>query len=109
MKTFREFTEGGDRYKFDFDLCSVANGFAQVDTREDASYFGIWANPFTRKVVTFAEGDVTIETAETDEEFTRAIRNLEEYYGDGFKGIDPGFDDALREEFVKLHLYDLIH
>lgn len=35
-----------DRYKYDFRLCTSANGWAQLDTKQDASYFGNWINPF---------------------------------------------------------------
>jgi len=109
MKTYSYFVEDGDRYRYDFNICSVAKNFAQVDTREDAWYFGIWANPFTRKVVTYAEGDVTVQTAETDEQFVRALEKLEHYYQEGFKGIDPGFSDELRAKFIDIGLEGLIH
>ena len=39
MKIIRS-CESGDRYRFDFDLCSCARGWAQVDTAQDASWFG---------------------------------------------------------------------
>ena len=44
MKITREFA-AADRYTYDFGLCSYENGWAQVDTAQDASYFGTWANP----------------------------------------------------------------
>ena len=44
MKTTREFAPA-DRYIYDFGLCSYENGWAQVDTAQDAAYFGTWANP----------------------------------------------------------------
>jgi hypothetical protein len=44
MKIIRRF-QPGDRYRFDFDLCSCARGWAQVDTAQDASRFGTWASP----------------------------------------------------------------
>ena len=39
MKITREFAPA-DRYVYDFGLCSYKNGCAQVDTAQDASYFG---------------------------------------------------------------------
>ncbi len=39
MKITREFAPA-DRYTYDFGLCSYENGWAQVDTAQDASYFG---------------------------------------------------------------------
>ena len=44
MKITREFCPG-DRYVYDFGLCTYEKGWAQVDTAQDASYFGTWANP----------------------------------------------------------------
>ena len=42
MKITREFCPG-DRYVYDFGLCNHEKGWAQVDTAQDASYFGKWA------------------------------------------------------------------
>ena len=43
MKTQKTFCNS-DRYIFDYDMCSFKKGFAQIDTTEDASYFGNWVN-----------------------------------------------------------------
>ena len=56
METIRDFAST-DRYIFDFKLCTTGKGWAQVDTEQDASYFGTWANPFELKVVSYTEGD----------------------------------------------------
>ena len=37
MRITRDFKPMSDRYGFDFGPCSTANGFAQIDTRQDAS------------------------------------------------------------------------
>ena len=42
MKTIRDFKPLSDRYSFDVGACSYANGFAQIDTRQDAAHFGTW-------------------------------------------------------------------
>ncbi len=60
MKIVREFAQA-DRYVYDFGSCSYANGFAQIDTRQDASYFGTWCSPERRMIVNYCEGDVTIQ------------------------------------------------
>jgi len=39
-------------------------GFAQVDTEQDASYHGIWANPFKLITISYVEGDVYTNTAD---------------------------------------------
>ena len=69
MKTTRDFRPLSDRYSFDCGPCSYANGFAQIDTRQDASYYGSWASPTRRTIVNFCEGDVTTTVCESDEEF----------------------------------------
>ena len=111
MKTIRKFDALGERYQFDARLCRAGAGWAQVDTTQDASYFGTWTNPSTRQILEFCEGDITLRTAEADDEYVAAVRalhawNLERRY---WKGIDPGFDEALRGEFHRLGLADLLH
>ena len=44
MKITREFCLG-DRFFYDFGLCSYDKGWTQVDTAQDASYFSTRANP----------------------------------------------------------------
>lgn len=99
-----------DRYKFDCGQCSYANGYAQIDTRQDASYFGTWCSPSERKIVCYAEGDVTVQTADTDEEFVEAVRELarwNEERGWGMK-IDALATPRLAEAFRALGLGDLL-
>jgi hypothetical protein len=43
-----EFTPS-DRYVYDFVLCTYDKGWAQIDTRQDASYYGTWTNPSVEK------------------------------------------------------------
>jgi hypothetical protein len=101
-----------DRYKYDFGLCSARNGFAQVDTGQDASYFGTWAHPSKLVIVCYCEGDVSIDTYETPDEFVAAMRGLKEWnekHGHGFKGIDPMMVNAIEQKFRELGLGDLLH
>ena len=98
-----------DRYAFD--RCfSVGNGYAQIDTTQDAAYFGTWASPSERKIVTYAEGDITYQTAETDEEFAEAIRALWQWNRErGFLfGIDTGGSAELAEQFRAVGLGELL-
>lgn len=60
MAATRYATIHADRDWFDARLRPVA-GWAQIDTWQDARFFGVWTHPATRRIVTFAEGDVTIE------------------------------------------------
>ena len=66
---YRSFDPGADRYKYD-GMFTYAEGYAQVDTHQDAWYFGIWTNPKLKIIATYAEGDVTVEVATTDAEST---------------------------------------
>ena len=98
-----------DRYSFD--RCfSVARGYAQIDTSQDAAYYGTWANPSERKIVTYAEGDVIYQTAETDEEFAEAIRALWEWNRERkfLFGIDAGGSEKLVDEFKALGLGEFL-
>ena len=112
MKTSRDFKPLSDRYSFDCGACSPANGFAQIDTKQDAPYFGNWCAPTTRTIVNFSEGDVTTTVCETDAEFVEQLRELARWNdeaGYGPMNIDPGRDDGLRQAFEKLGLADLLH
>ena len=72
---------GGDRYRFDFGLCSSEKGWQQWDTAQDASYFGVWVHVGMRKVCSFAEGDVTVVTCQDAEHFNAEIASMEAFYG----------------------------
>ena len=112
MKTTRDLRLLSDRYEFDCGPCSCANGFAQVDTRQDAPYYGIWCSPTERTIVSFCEGDVTTTVCETDDEFVAQIRELARWNdgaGYGPMKIDAVFHDALRRAFEHLGLADLLH
>ena len=69
----------GDRYYFD-NLLTAADGWMQYDTSQDAWYFGVWVNPKTLQVVTYAEGDVTLEQATSPEAFNRIIDKMNDFY-----------------------------
>ena len=105
MKTIRDFRPLSDRYSFDFGPCSSANGFAQIDTKQDAPYFGGWCAPATRTIVNFSEGDLTTTVCETDAEFADHLRELAKWNAEAGYGpmkIDPGRDEGLRQAFENL-------
>jgi len=88
-------TRGGDhfdssRYKYDTGMCSAKKGWAQIDSKQDASYYGQWCNPLTFKLFSYCEGDVTLIECDTEAEFISELRgniawNKERGY---FIGID---------------------
>ena len=96
------------RYAFDFGECSTAKGYAQFDTRQDAYYYGHWVNPTTFRLVSYAEGDVTVTVCDDVAEFAAQVRTWIAYHGEEFRGIDPGLSDDLRAAFVALGLDDLL-
>lgn len=79
----------GDRYAYDWCLCGK---FAQVDTTQDASYFGTWACPERRRIFTDCEGDPTLTCCDTDEEFAAEMAKLKAWNVERgyWLGVDPG-------------------
>ena len=111
MKITREFCPG-DRYVYDFGLCSYSNGWAQVDTAQDASYFGTWANPARLVILNYCEGDTTVKEAASPEEFAAELREIDVWNranGYGPARIDPRFNPAMKAAFEWLGLVDLLH
>ena len=111
MKTTREFAPA-DRYTYDFGVCSYAKGFAQFDSPQDASYYGMWCSPTRRMIVSYCEGDVTMHEAETDQEFVEALDKISawnvEHQG-GPARIDPGLNPAMKEAFIAIGAAHLLY
>ena len=111
MQTERHFEPDANRYAFDFRLCHYKRGWAQCDTAQDASYFGIWTNPFSLKIVTFAEGDLTVQTAANEAEYRDAVREAARFYieqGHGFR-IDGMCHGQIITRMQALGLGELLH
>jgi len=111
MKIIREFCPG-DRYVYDFGLCSYEKGWAQVDTAQDASYFGTWANPAKLLIFSYCEGDTTLKEAATLDEFAAELLDIDAWnqtHGYGPVRIDPGFDPVMKAAFEGLGLADMLH
>jgi hypothetical protein len=117
MKITREFAPA-DRYLYDFKVCTTDKGWAQLDTRQDASYFGTWINPTARKIFCYCEGDTTLTECETDAELqaelaTMAAWNAENGYRAFSTGkaiaIDPGFNDDLKAACVAAGIGGYLH
>jgi len=110
MERITEFAPA-DRYTYDFGACTYARGWAQIDTRQDASYYGTWTNPTTREIFTYCEGDTTLVRCADDTEYVAEVRAVADWNkGAGYwLGIDPGSGDDMRQRFVALGLGDLLH
>lgn len=112
MKRIEEFMENIERYHFDWGECSHHLGYAQVDTCQDAPYFGIWTNPTNLTTVSYMEGDVIREIAESVEEYVEHIRETKvsmEKFGRRFIGIDPMLNSETENRFKEIGLGDLLH
>ena len=109
--TTHHFFGDTDRYAFDFGPCSYKKGFAQVDTSQDASYYGNWTNPALRWIVTYAEGDLTIEKCPDDKSYTESIRRMADWLNKTGYGcnIDAMCDQGMIDRFAELGLSDLLH
>jgi hypothetical protein len=110
-KLERGFSVFAERYDFDVKF-TADNGWAQIDTWQDASYFGVWVNPFDRKIFTFCEGDKSLESCDTDEDFKAALRACLEFYdrGEGRRTmIDALFSDRLTARLTELGFVDRLH
>jgi len=105
------FLECAERYQFDFVKCKPSKGYSQVDTEQDASYYGHWANPFTFELVGFVEGEVTIQQAETKQEFIDLMLKTAKFYKDTDDelNIDPMLEEDQRQEWKNLGLTHLLH
>ena len=111
MKRTERFHPMTDRDAFDLNHCPPSKGWAQVDTRQDAIYYGTWTNPFTLKIVNYCEGDITIEEADSPEQYVEAIQKLKAWNEESsyWIGIDGMRSDDIIAEFKKLGLDDLLH
>ena len=111
MRRTERFDPEGSRYAFDFGLCTPRDGWAQVDTRQDAWYFGTWTNPRLRQIVSYCEGDITVECADDDAEYVEALRALHRWNVEAghWKGIDTMCDEDIARAFERLELDDLLH
>ena len=114
VTTTRGFRICGDRYEYDFGKLCTARGWAQLDTSQDASYYGTWANPHTRELFSFCEGDTTHQRADTDERYAALVRELADWNKRSgyWRGIDSGLGrngTAIAQRFEALVLGDLLH
>ena len=105
MKTEKTFCNS-DRYIFDWNYCNFKKGFAQIDTTEDASYFGNWINFKSLELITYCEGDLTVIKCENIEEFKNQLLKVVSWYkkNKSFIGIDLMCSDEIKKDFNNLNL-----
>ena len=73
-----------ERYVIDFAPDFQSGGWRQFDTDQDAAYFGVWYSAPQRLVLTYCEGDWTLEVAEDAEAMAAAVKRLCDFYREGF-------------------------
>lgn len=79
-----------DRYYFDFKQCKYSDGWAQLDTDQDAWYFGNWVNLRTLQFVSYAEGDIIEKQCSNLEEFKKELKETFKWYRKN--GYNPRID-----------------
>lgn len=86
-----------DRYTFDHAL--PPRGWQQWDTKDDASYFGIWVHPTKLKIFTFAEGDTTLQEFTTSDAYETELQRMSEHYGPP----PPAFTTITEQQTTRHH------
>jgi hypothetical protein len=111
MKKTTGFAPMGDRYAFDFKLCPSAKGWAQLDTAQDAWYYGQWINPLTLEYVSHVEGDQTRIQYETEAEFVDGVfETLKWHLEHGYSPkIDGMCNKAIIDAFKRLGFGGWLH
>ena len=89
---------GGSRYAFDFKYCKLEDGWIQLDTKQDASYFGNWVNLSTREIWSFTEGDVCFIAKRQELGIVQEIKRAMRFYFE--LGYDTWLDPYTRKEEV---------
>ena len=111
MKVTRAFEPMGDRYRYDFKLCHFRDGWAQLDTKQDAWYYGNWINPLTLRLCSYAEGDVVVTECADAAEFVTAVREACEWQKQAgyFIGIDGMCSTPIIEAVTRMGLAEYLH
>jgi hypothetical protein len=106
---YDEFRPNLNRYHFDNGECNpTETNFCQIDTWQDAPYFGIWADPVGLRVTKFIESEVYRNEYDTEAEFCEAVRSILEHNrdGGGHASID-GYSN--REDWARLGFESDLH
>ena len=96
----------GDRYQFDWKLRAL-DGWVQLDTDQDASYYGHWASPSKLTIIAFIEGDVIKHVCDTIEEWQQEVLRYRDWHvgQDGWMKADCGCVKELEEQFTFMEVH----
>lgn len=91
-----------DRYYFDYNMDMTR--WMQVDTSQDASYYGVWINPSLHCDLSYVEGDIYLNVYDSIKSFQKAVKTMKQWNennGYGFT-IDPGLKPCkVNQEFLE--------
>ena len=98
------------RSDIDNDLLRGKSTWGQVETGADAAWWGVWAEPFVRVIVTYAEGDIDHVACHDDHEFEAELREVQRFAleHNTWKGIDTNSDSTARR-FADAGVSDLLY
>jgi hypothetical protein len=101
----------GDRYRYDFKLCTPANGWAQLDTKQDAPYFGNWINPIEFKLMSYCEGDTCLTECEDIADFAAELQVCIDWHKEReyFIGIDCAGNEEIKAALVQMGFAEVLH
>jgi hypothetical protein len=67
--------------RYIIDAADDFSGWHQIDTWQDAPYFGTWYNQEKLIVLTYAEGDWSVVVCDTRSAFDKELNEALSYYG----------------------------
>jgi hypothetical protein len=107
----RDLRAFADRYDYDFRKCRPHDGWAQLDTKQDAPYYGNWVNPLTFELLSYCEGDVTHTQCDTADEFKSELAECIAWHREReyFIGIDPCMSLAIEAALFQMGFGPDIH
>ncbi len=99
-----------DRLAFDECLMPTTR-WAQIDKKETTAgnWYGMWTNPFQRRILIYAEGDISDTMYADDEEYAEGLRAIaeKELAKDTWIGIDPPYAEV-EAQLVKAGAEDVL-
>lgn len=100
--------EHADLDRYGYDCLLVPRGWAQLDTDQDAAYYGMWASLDALTLFAYCEGDCTTTECSTAEELAAEIRRAAAWHQrmDGWLRIDPC--NGSKEQWAAAGLADLL-
>ncbi len=101
-----------DRYLYDFGACHFKKGWAQLDSEQDACYYGNWVNPLTLELFSYCEGDTTHTKCSDEADFIATVRETMAWHrdrGDTKAAIDGMCSEPIIEAFTCMGLAEFLH